>query len=61
MADTRTPDVSLRRDPVIEAYKKDIDRAMLRNNLRRTEEERLGELIRMQAFIDAVRRGRRAS
>lgn len=27
-------------DPVIEAYKKDVDRTLLRENLRRTPEER---------------------
>ncbi len=28
-------------DPLIEAYKKDVDRTLLRQNLRRTVEERL--------------------
>ncbi|MBI2187235.1 MAG: hypothetical protein HYU37_08965 [Acidobacteria bacterium] len=31
-------------DPVIEAYKKDIDRTMLRENLKLTPEERLRKL-----------------
>lgn len=60
MADTRTTDVPLQPDPVIEAYKKDIDRGMLVNNLRRTVDERLRELLRMEAFMDELRRGRRA-
>ena len=51
--------VHLPPDPVIEVYKKDIDRGLLRNNLRRTVEERLRELMRMQAFVAELRRGRR--
>jgi hypothetical protein len=48
-------------DPVIEAYKKDIDRTLLRENLKRTVEERLRDLMRLQRFADEWRRaGRRA-
>ena len=35
-------------DPVIEAYKKDIDRTLLRENLRLTVEQRLENLMRLQ-------------
>jgi alkanesulfonate monooxygenase SsuD/methylene tetrahydromethanopterin reductase-like flavin-dependent oxidoreductase (luciferase family) len=34
-------DYGLRPDPVIEAYKKDVDRTLLRENLKLTVEERL--------------------
>ncbi len=39
-------------DPVIEAYKKDIDRTLLRENLKRSVEERLRDLMRLQRFAD---------
>lgn len=48
-------------DPVIEAYKKDIDRTLLRENLKRTVEERLVNLMRLQEFLEEMRRaGRQA-
>ena len=37
------------RDPVIEAYKKDIDRTMLRENLKKTVQERV------DAFLDFMK------
>jgi hypothetical protein len=43
-------------DPVVEAYKKDVDRTLLRENLRRTPEERLDNLAALQAFAAEVRR-----
>jgi hypothetical protein len=53
--------VSLEPDPVIEAYKKDVDRSLLRENLRRSVEERLRDLMRLQRFADEWREaGRRA-
>jgi hypothetical protein len=46
--DLPPPDVF---DPVIEAYKKDIDRTLLIQNLRRSVAERLANF---QSFMDAV-------
>jgi hypothetical protein len=43
-------------DPVVEAYKKDVDRSLLRENLKRTVEERLRDLMRLQGFADEWRR-----
>jgi hypothetical protein len=43
-------------DPVIEAYKKDVDRTLLRENLRRSVEERLRDLMRLQRFAEEWRR-----
>lgn len=43
-------------DPVIEAYKKDIDRTLLRENLRLTVEERFKNLEALQKFADEIRR-----
>ncbi len=49
-------------DPVIEAYKRDIDRTLLRENLRRTPEERVRELVRLQCFaVELKRAGTEAS
>ena len=53
-------------DPVIEAYKKDIDRTLIRENLKLTPEERLRKAMELQRFADELqeagrrlRRGRR--
>jgi len=43
-------------DPVIEAYKKDIDRTLLRENLRLTVEQRFKNLEALQRFANALRR-----
>jgi len=49
------------RDPVVEEYKKHIDRTLLRENLKRSPDERLRELVRLQRFAEEVARaGRRA-
>jgi len=47
-------------DPVIEAYKAGIDVTLIRENLRRTPEERLRALEQLQAFAEELRRGGRA-
>lgn len=53
--------VSLAPDPVIEAYKRDVDRSLLRENLRRSVEERLLDLMRLQRFAEEWRQaGRQA-
>ena len=43
-------------DPVIEAYKKDIDRTLIRENLRLTVEQRFKNLERLQEFAEEIRR-----
>jgi hypothetical protein len=54
-------EVSLEPDPVIERYKRDVDRTLLRANLQRTPEERLHNLMALQRFSEALREaGRRA-
>lgn len=58
MADPRS---LLKPDPVVEAYKKDVDRTLLRENLKLTVEERLRNLMRLQRFAEEMRQaGRRA-
>ena len=46
-------------DPVIEAYKKDVDRTLLRENLRRTPQERSRAFISMAKCYAEAQRLRR--
>jgi hypothetical protein len=46
-------------DPVVEAYKRDVDRTLLRDALRLTAEERLVELQRLVEFAEELRRAGR--
>ncbi|MGH9369767.1 MAG: hypothetical protein ACRD3M_19115 [Thermoanaerobaculia bacterium] len=46
---------TLEPDPVIEAYKKDVDRTLLRENLKLTVEERLIKLSQFQRFLEELR------
>ena len=46
-------------DPVIEAYKKDVDVTLIRENLKLSVEERLRKLMRMQKFVEELRRATR--
>ena len=43
-------------DPIIAAYKRDIDRTLLRQSLARTLDERFIELMRLQVFAEELRR-----
>ncbi len=44
------------RDPVVEAYKKDIDRTQIRENLKLTVEERFLKAMALQRFAEEMRR-----
>ena len=44
------------RDPVVEAYKKDLDRTLLRANLKLTVTERFRQAIAHAKFADELRR-----
>jgi hypothetical protein len=44
------------RDPVVEAYKKDIDRTLIRENLRLTVEERFRKSMALARFAAELRR-----
>lgn len=47
-------------NPVIEAYKKDVDRTLIRENLKLTPEQRVLKLMEMQRFAQELREaGRR--
>ena len=53
--------VSLETNPVIEAYKKDVDRTLLRENLKLTPDQRLDKLQDFAGFVaDLQEAGRRA-
>jgi hypothetical protein len=43
-------------DPVIEAYKRDVDRTLLRQNLMRTPEERWANIIAATRLAEEMRR-----
>ena len=43
-------------DPVIDAYKQDVDRTLLRENLKLTVEERFLKLMELQRFATELRR-----
>jgi hypothetical protein len=54
-------DEKLPADPVIDAYKKDVDVGLIRENLRLTANERLQKLQEHMAFSEEIRyAGRRA-
>ena len=48
-------------DRLIEAYKKDVDRTLLRENLRKTVDDRLRSLAELQEFGRELERSVRAS
>ena len=48
-------DYGIKPDPVIEHYKKDVDRTLLRENLKLTVQERFDGLIEMQRLFEKLR------
>jgi hypothetical protein len=51
-------EVSLEPTPVIEAYKRDVDRTLLRENLKLTSAQRVDKMIAALEFAEAVRLSR---
>ena len=51
--------VSLAPDPVIDAYKKDIDRTLIRENLKLTPDERIRKLQSFMELVSALRQAPR--
>lgn len=49
------------RDPVIEVYKKDIDKTLLHENLKCTVEQRFLNLMALQRFAEELQKSRRPS
>jgi hypothetical protein len=52
------PFISLDPEPVIEAYKNDVDRTLLRENLKLTTWERIQKMEAAARFAESVRRSR---
>lgn len=48
-------------DPVVEHYKRDVDRTLLRENLRKTPEQRIREMLDLIAFGNEAERAVRAA
>jgi hypothetical protein len=48
------------KDPVIEAYKKDVDVTLLIENLKRTPQERLDRMISMLQLTEEMQRAMKA-
>ncbi len=64
MVDTKHPstdDAPLERDPVIEAFKNDLDRSLLRQNLKKTPTERVEALMELQRLAAEARRAGQAA
>ena len=57
MQDVPRPDP----DPVVEAYKKDVDQTLIRENLKLTVEERIRKAMALARFADEVRRAGKAA
>jgi hypothetical protein len=45
-------------DALLEAFEKDVDRTLLRENLRRSPDERFENLMALQRFFEEARRVR---
>ncbi len=46
-------------DPVIEVYKKDVDRTLIRENLKLTVDQRFERLMELQRFAEELQRAGR--
>lgn len=53
------PVMTLEPDPVIEAYKKDVDRTLIRENLKLTVQQRIENLMKLQQLVEELRRAGR--
>ena len=50
-----TDDIVFEPDPVIEAYKKDVDRTLLREHLKLTPQQRLEKLVAFMRAVEEIR------
>ncbi len=48
-------------DPVIETYKRDLDLTLIRENLKRTVDQRFERLMALQRFAEELQRAGRAA
>ncbi len=56
-ADEGMPRARSSLDDIIDAYKKDVDRTLLREQLLKTPDERLRELVKLEKLAEQLRRG----
>lgn len=56
-----SPEVRSSIDDIIELYKRDVDRTLLRENLKLTVEQRLLNLMELQNFAQEMRRAGKAA
>ena len=61
VASSELPLISLEPDPVIEVYKKDVDRTLIRENLKLTVNERVQKMIGALRLVEEIRRSRKAT
>ena len=54
MSATRRDDPAFEPDPTIEAYKRDIDRTLIRERLKRTPAERVEDLVALARFAEEL-------
>ncbi len=47
---------NLSEDPVIQVYMRDVDRTLLRENLKLTPAQRLDKFVKYMAFLEELRR-----
>jgi hypothetical protein len=57
--DMKRQDMILEPDPVIEAYKKDVDRTLVRESLRLSVQQRVEDLMRLQEIARELQRAGR--
>jgi hypothetical protein len=57
--DVKRQDMILEPDPVIEAYKKDVDHTLIRENLRLSVEQRVEDLMWLQEIARELQRAGR--
>jgi len=57
VSETLSLDIARSPDPVIEAYKKDVDRTLIRENLKKSHEERV---LALESALEVVLEVRRA-
>ena len=48
-------------DDIIDVYKRDVDRTLIRERLMKSVEERLGDLMELQRFAEELRRAGRVT
>jgi hypothetical protein len=53
--DTTSTDADSPLDAVIEAYKQDVDRTLIRENLKLTPDERVRKMLRFREAVEQIR------